>query len=70
MKIISFIFLALAFMPSMTEAGQPGAIDQLSAATAAAAAAPEPALEKERVPAGLRLLRSIKSRYWEKIECW
>ncbi|MBI4351240.1 MAG: alpha/beta fold hydrolase [Elusimicrobia bacterium] len=54
----------------MTAAGQPGAIDQLSAAPAAAAAVPEPVLEKERAPAGLRLLRSIKSRYWEKIECW
>lgn len=53
----------------MTEAGLPGAIEQLSA-DGTAAAAPEPALGKERAAAGLRLVRSIRSSYWERIECW
>lgn len=56
-------------MPSKTEAGQPGAFAQLSSATETApVAVPAPEPDKARPAAGLRLLRSIQSKYWERIE--
>ena len=58
-------------MPSKTEAGQPGAFAQLSAAVETSpAAAPVPQRDKARPAAGLNLIRSIQSKYWERIECW
>lgn len=59
-------------MNHTVNAGETGAFTQLSASAPAAAAvpAPEPVLEKGRVPAGQRLVRSIPSKYWERIECW
>jgi len=58
-------------MPSKTIAGQPGAFAQLSAEVATApAAVPASDPGKERAAAGLRLVRSIQSKYWERIECW
>ncbi|MCM2267953.1 MAG: alpha/beta fold hydrolase [Elusimicrobiales bacterium] len=56
-------------MASDTQAGQPGALDQIPAAFTAPAA-PEPALEKARPAAGLALVRTMASKYWERIECW
>ena len=56
-------------MPSKTEAGQAGAFAQLSSATETApAAVPVPEPDKARPAAGLRLLRSIQSKHWERIE--
>lgn len=56
-------------MPSKTEAGLAGAFEQLSSATETApAAVPAPQPDKARPAAGLRLLRSIQSKYWERIE--
>ncbi|MDO8805723.1 MAG: alpha/beta fold hydrolase [Elusimicrobiota bacterium] len=66
-----FIFLALSLMPSITEAGQPGAFAQLSEVVKTAPVAvsvPEP--DKARALAGLNLIRSLRSKYWERIECW
>jgi pimeloyl-ACP methyl ester carboxylesterase len=59
-------------MNSIVNAGETGAFTQLSSAAPAAAPlpAPEPELEKGRAPAGLRLVRAIQSKYWERIECW
>ena len=65
-----FILLAIFFMPIKTEAGQTGAFTQLSAAAPAAVPAPAPTLEKGRSADGLQLVRSIQSKYWERIECW
>lgn len=50
-------------MATASKAGQPGPIAQL------AAAAPAPELLKAR-PGGLDLVRSVASKYWERIECW
>ncbi len=66
-----YIFLALFLMPSITEAGASGAFTQLSTAVEtspvpAAVSAPD----KARAADGLRLLRSIQSKYWERIECY
>lgn len=59
-------------MNHTVNAGETGAFTQLSASAPAAAAvpAPEPVLSKDRAPAGLRLVRSLPSKYWERIECW
>ncbi|OIO00918.1 MAG: hypothetical protein COX65_02675 [Elusimicrobia bacterium CG_4_10_14_0_2_um_filter_56_8] len=55
-------------MSSKTEAGQPGAFVQLSAAAKAAVSAPVPAPEDTRATAGLRLIRTVRSACWGKIE--
>lgn len=69
-----FIFIALIFMVSKTEAGRPGAFSQLSAAAPAAAgavpAAAEPAAGRARDASGLELVRTVRSEYWDRIECW
>lgn len=55
----------------MTEAGQPGAFEQLSSVPGTSPAVLPAALpDKARAVAGLRLLRSIQSKHWERIECW
>ena len=69
-KLFAFIFLTLNMTNVSIEAAETGAFTQLSASSSAAVPAPEPVLEKGRVPAGLRLVRSIQSKYWERIECW
>ncbi|MCX5785849.1 MAG: alpha/beta fold hydrolase [Elusimicrobia bacterium] len=59
-------------MTTKTEAGQPGPLAQLSEAAPAAlqsvAAVPEPATP--RYGAGLSLVRTAQSKYWERIECY
>jgi pimeloyl-ACP methyl ester carboxylesterase len=59
-------------MSLKTEAAQPGAFDQLSASGNAGpiAAVPAPQPDKARAVSGLRLVRSIQSSYWAKIECY
>lgn len=69
----SALILSLLFMTTSLEAGSPGAFEQLSAAAGPAAEAPSvpaPSAGRVRSPQGLRLLRSVPSRYWERIECW
>ena len=70
LKFTAFQLVLVISMTNVAFAGQPGAISQLSAATAAIPQAPEAVLEKARPSAGLSLVRSIRSKYWEKIECW
>lgn len=72
MKLLAFILLILNVTTLKTEAGSDGAFTQLSSAAPAAASAPVPvpAREKAKAPAGLALVRSIQSKYWERIECW
>ncbi|OGR44157.1 MAG: hypothetical protein A2X35_13255 [Elusimicrobia bacterium GWA2_61_42] len=71
MNKIIFIFISLLLMSSKTEAGQPGAFAQLSEAAAAAVpAVPVPSPDRARPAAGLSLVRSIKSKYWERIDCY
>ncbi len=58
-------------MTSKTQAGQPGAFSQLSGAVGtvpSVVAASGPV--KARPASGLNLIRSIQSKYWERIECW
>ncbi len=72
MKLFAIIAIALNIMPVTADAGQAGAFAQLSASvpSAEAPAVPPPANAPERAPAGMTLVRSIASRYWERIECW
>ncbi len=72
MKLFAFIAIVLNIMPVTADAGQAGAFAQLSdtVPSAAAPAVPSPVSGPERSPAGLSLVRSIASKYWERIECW
>jgi pimeloyl-ACP methyl ester carboxylesterase len=57
-------------MISTTEAGQPGVFSQLPEAVGPESpAVPQPAPEKGRY-SGMRLVRTVQSRHWERIECW
>lgn len=70
MKRFAFILIALNMMNVKSEAGQAGALSQLPAAIKAEVpAVPAPAPEKSRY-SGLRLVRTVASKHWERIECW
>lgn len=70
MKLFAFILIALNMMNVKSEAGQTGALSQLpDAVKAETPAVPAPAPEKGRY-SGLRLVRTVASKYWERIECW
>ncbi|MEW5907515.1 MAG: alpha/beta fold hydrolase [Elusimicrobiota bacterium] len=70
------LILTFLFMTTSAEAASGGSLSQLEAAAKAPAIVPSvpppaPAEEKgARPPQGLRLLRSVPSKYWERIECW
>jgi pimeloyl-ACP methyl ester carboxylesterase len=72
MKTTALLIFFLAFMPLAIQAGQPGAFFQLSAAAPAAAvpSVPRPSADKPRAASGLELVRTVPSKYWERIECW
>ncbi len=70
-KTFAFILITLNIMTLKTEAAQTGALEQLPAAVSSEIpAVPQPAPEKGRAPYGLRLVRTVPSAYWERIECW
>ena len=71
MKLFAFIIIALNMTIVKTEAGETAVLQQLSSAVKSEIpAAPEPVPARERAPAGLALVRSTQSKYWERIECW
>lgn len=71
MKLFAFIILAVNMTGIQVRAGETAALKQLSSsAGGAVTAAPEPAAPADRAPSGLSLVRTVKSAYWDRIECW
>ena len=72
MKITTFLFLAITLMTTKTEAGQSGPFSQLSetAPGISLSAIPLPELETRRYAGGLSVVRTVQSKYWERVECY
>ena len=72
MKTTIFLFLAITLMTIKTEAGQFGPFSQLSETVpgVSRSVVPVPEPETPRYGGDLSLVRTVKSKYWERVECY